>query len=72
MQYLVINNSKNGLYSIVEQYQLFDDREEASRHYFEIGGDSGWISLSDKPGMASMTRSGLIDVLFIPIVSETN
>jgi hypothetical protein len=68
MQYLVINNSKNASLSIAEQYRLFDDREEASRYYFEIGGESGYFSLSDKPGLASMTRSGLTDVLFIPIV----
>jgi hypothetical protein len=70
MKYLVVNNSKNGLYSIAQQYQLFDDREEAKLHYRTIGGETDLVGLSSKPGMASMTKCGLIDVLFIPMTSK--
>lgn len=70
MQYLVINNSKNGLYSIAEQYQLFDKQSDAELHYRTIGGDTDMIGLSKIPGVASMTRSGLIDVLYIPMASK--
>jgi hypothetical protein len=69
MHYLVVNNNKNGLYSFAEQFQIFEDREDAIRHFVEIGGeeDSWGMGLSKKVGVASIQKAGLIDVMFMPI-----
>lgn len=73
MQYLVINNNKNGLYSYADQYQLFNDREAAITHFCEIGGerDSFGIGLSTRVGVGSIQKSGLIDVTFLPIETQS-
>jgi hypothetical protein len=72
MQYLVINNNKNGLYSYADKYRLFDDRRAAITHFCEIGGEEECfgISLSDKVGVATIQKSGLIDVTFLPIQTQ--
>lgn len=71
MQYLVINNSKNGIYSVADQYSLFNDRDAAIEHFKTIGWTDDWgMGVSDKPGIASMLKCGLIDIMFIPIVAE--
>jgi hypothetical protein len=69
MHYLVVNNNKNGLYSFAEQYQIFEKREDAIRHFVEIGGEEEcWgMGLSEKVGVASIQKAGLIDVMFMPI-----
>ena len=69
MHYLVVNNNKNGLYSFAEQYQVFENREDAVAHFVEIGGEEEvmGMGLSKKVGSASIQKSGLIDVMFMPI-----
>lgn len=68
-QYLVVNNNKNGLYSFADQYQVFENRADAIRHFVEIGGeeDSWGMGLSDKAGVAAIQKAGLIDLMFMPI-----
>lgn len=68
MQYLVINNNKNAICSFADQYQLFNDREEAIKQFVKIGGDANaWgMGLSDTPGTASVQKGGDIDVMFLP------
>lgn len=70
MKYLVINNSKNGLYTYAQQYQLFDKRNDAVLHFKAIGGEDWPFELSKTPGIASISKSGLIDVTFMPIISQ--
>ncbi len=67
LQYLVINNNKNGLYTFDEQYQIFENRDDAIKHFVEIGGDDKGMSLSVKAGLATIQKGGLIDLTFLPI-----
>jgi len=69
IQYLVVNNNKNGLYSFDEQYQVFANRQDAIDHFVTIGGEeNSWgMGLSDTVGIASIQQSGVIDLMFMPI-----
>jgi hypothetical protein len=72
LHYLVINNNKNGLYSFSEQFQIFAKRADAIKHFVEIGGYEihDGMRLSNKCGQASIQRSGLIDLTFLPLLLQ--
>ena len=74
MKYLVINNSKSQLLSFAEQYQLFDDRDKAIKCFVDFGGEEcAWgMSLSNKPGVASIQKGGEadLDLTFMPILTQ--
>lgn len=71
MKYLVVDNSKgwHQPMSYKDQYRLFTDKVKALEYAITLGFEDVLGSgVKDKVGMASIYRSGDIDIAIVPIV----